>query len=131
MKIIKLSFKFVNIERKEVKKMTDLERDNLKKGQEERDKILIDLKKGQDELFNGQEKLFNGQEETNKELRKLSQTVARIEYEHGGKIQAILDTISSYPEKFESIENRLESIETKIDRHSDQIYCLNSKVQAF
>lgn len=115
--------------------MTDVERDNLLldlkkvqnelfKGQEERDRILVDLKKGQ-------EALFKGQDETNKELRKLSQTVAKIEHEHGGKIQAILDVITSYPEKFESIENRLESIETKLDKHSDQIYCINSKVQAF
>ena len=82
--------------------------------------LKTELKKTKDEV-----------EKTNTELRKLSQTVAKIEYEHGGKIQSLLDTVTSYPEKFDSIENRLESIETKIDKHSDQIYCLNSKVQAF
>lgn len=116
-------------------------KNELGKTQEEVGKMHVELGKTQGEVgkLNGEVGKLNGEVgklhielgKTNTELRKLSQTVARIEYEHGGKIQAILDTISSYPEKFESIENRLESIETKIDRHSDQIYCLNSKVQAF
>lgn len=87
---------------------------------EQRDEILLDLKKGQEKLFNGQnqllervEKLENGQKETNFELRKLSQTVAKIEVNHGDKLEIILDELTSYPEKFESIQKNL--INMKID----------------
>lgn len=125
---------------------------DLKKGQEditkrqdERDKLLFDLKKGQEDILKrqektdkicqglkeGQKKLFKGQEETNKELRVLSQTVAKIEHEHGEKIQALLDVVTSHTEKFDSFERRVDKDEKILDRHSDQIYCLNSKVQAF
>lgn len=99
--------------------------------QEERDQILMDLKAGQENLSKGQEELFRGQEEMKIDLRNLSQTVAKIEVEHGEKIQILLDVVTSHSKKFDSIDERLESIETKIDRHSDEIYCLNSKVHAF
>lgn len=99
--------------------------------QEERDQILMGLKTGQENLSKGQEELFRGQEEIKSDLRNLSQTVAKIEVEHGEKIQILLDVVTSHSKKFDSIDGRLESIETKIDRHSDEIYCLNSKVHAF
>lgn len=127
--------------------------------QEERDQLLLDLKtgqeklfKGQDELFKGQDELFKGQEElskgqkeilgrvenleyglkdTNQELKRLSQSVAKIEVDHGEKIQILLDVVTSHSKRFDSIDKRLESIETKADRHSDEIYYLNSKVHAF
>ena len=106
--------------------------------QKERDQILLDLKKGQDELFKGQEeilgrveKLENEQKEMNSDLRSLSQTVAKIEIEHGEKLGALLDGVASHTEKFESIEKILDKHENKLDRHSDEIYYLNSKVHAF
>lgn len=127
--------------------------------QEERDQILIDLKvgqeklskgqeglvKGQEELVKGQEELVKGQErliervenleyglkDTNQELEHLSQSTAKIEVEHGEKIQILLDVVTSHSKRFDSIDKRLESIETKVDRHSDEIYYLNSKVHAF
>lgn len=112
--------------------------EKLFKGQQERDQILLDLKKGQDELFKGQEeilgrveKLENEQKEMNSDLRSLSQTVAKIEIEHGEKLGALLDGVASHTEKFESIEKILDKHENKLDRHSDEIYYLNSKVHAF
>ena len=113
--------------------------------QEERDQILVDLKAGQETLSKGQEELFKGQEkllervenleyglkDTNQELERLSQSVAKIEVEHGEKIQILLDVVTSHSKRFDSIDERLESIETKVDRHSDEIYYLNSKVHAF
>lgn len=106
--------------------------------QEERDQILLDLKKGQDELFKVQEeilgrveKLENEQKEMNSDLRSLSQTVAKIEIEHGEKLGALLDGVASHNERFESIEKILDKHENKLDRHSDEIYYLNSKVHAF
>ena len=126
--------------------------EELFKGQEERDQILLDLKKGQEKLFKGQEELLgrvenlengqekilgrvenleNQQEEMKSDLRSLSQTVAKIEIEHGEKLGALLDGVASHNERFESIEKILDKHENKLDRHSDEIYYLNSKVHAF
>mgnify|MGYP004585661089 CR=1 FL=1 len=117
----------------------------LFKGQEERDKILIDLKHGQDELFEGQEKLTQGQDELfggqkqlieeqkeiKSELRKLSKTVAKIEVEHGQKLEILLDVVTGQIKRFDSEEQRIEKCEKRLDKHDDQFYYLNSKVQAY
>ena len=105
--------------------------EELFKGQEERDQILLDLKTGQEELLGRVENLENEQEEMKNDLRSLSQTVAKIEIEHGEKLGALLDGVASHNERFESIEKILDKHENKLDRHSDEIYYLNSKVQAF
>ena len=97
---------------------------DLKKGQEE-------LVKGQNELFKGQEELVKGQEEIKSDLRNLSQTVAKIEVDHGQKLEILLDVVTSEPQKFESIEKTLDKHENKLNKQSDEIYYLNSKVQAF
>ena len=105
--------------------------ETLFKGQEERDQILLDLKTGQEELLGRVENLENEQEEMKSDLRSLSQTVAKIEIEHGEKLGALLDGVASHNERFESIEKILDKHENKLDRHSDEIYYLNSKVHAF
>lgn len=99
--------------------------------QEERDQVLLDLKKGQEKLLGRVGNLEDGLKNTNQELERLSQSVAKIEVDHGEKIQILLDVVTSHSKRFDSIDERLESIETKVDRHSDEIYYLNSKVQAF
>lgn len=106
--------------------------------QEERDQLLLDLKngqndlfKGQEELFKGQEKLFKGQDDLKTELRKLSQTVAKIEVEHGNKLEILLDVVTSHSKKFESTEKEIDKHENRLDRQADEIYYLNSKVHAF
>lgn len=106
--------------------------------QEERDQILLDLKNRQKELTKGQEELLGraenleyGLKDTNQELERLSQSVAKIEVQHGEKIQILLDVVTAHSKRFDSIDERLESIETKVDKHSDAIYYLNSKVQAY
>ena len=99
--------------------------------QEERDKILLDLKNGQEERDKILMDLKNGQEEIKRDLRKLSQTVAKIEVNHGDKLEILLDVVTSHPQKFDSIEKRTDTCESRLDKHADQIYYLNSKVQAF
>lgn len=106
--------------------------------QEERDQVLLDLKRGQEELFKGQEErdqilldLKTGQEELKSDLRNLSQTVAKIEVDHGQKLEILLDVVTSHNEKFESVEKILDKHENKLNKHDDEIYYLNSKVQAF
>ena len=125
---------------------------DLKKGQDETNKIVNDLKKGQDELFRGQEKLFKGQEELFKgqeelfkgkdelfigqkqlfeELDKLSLSVARIEADHGEKLDILLDVVTGHTEKFNSANERVEKCEKRLDNQDDKIYVLNSVVHAY
>ena len=66
--------------------------------------LLLDLKKGQEELYKGQEEtyasiralqkgqeeLFKGQEKLSKDLDNLSLSVARIEADHGEKLDILL-----------------------------------------
>ena len=118
---------------------------DLKNGQEERDKILNDLKKGQEKLFKGQEELFKGQEklisrvdkiEENQqdmktEMTKISQTVARIEVEHGEKHEILLDVVTGHTKQISSIKERVEKCEKRLDNHDDKFYVLNSAVQAY
>ncbi len=118
---------------------------DLKKGQEERDKLLVDLKKGQEklfkgqeELFKGQEKLFKGQEELfkgqeklSKDLDNLSLSVARIEADHGEKLDILLDVVTGHTEKFTSVNERVEKCEKRLDNQDDKIYVLNSVVHAY
>ena len=97
---------------------------DLKRGQEE-------LSKGQNELFGGQKQLIEEQKEIKSELRKLSETVAKIEVEHGQKLEILLDVVTGQIKKFDSEEQRIEKCEKRLDKHDDQFYYLNSKVQAY
>ncbi|MBD8922332.1 hypothetical protein EGR52_02775 [bacterium] len=117
----------------------------LFKGQNERDKILNELKKGQEELFKGQKQLFEGQEklisrvdkieenqqEMKTEMTKISQTVARIEVEHGEKLEILLDVVTGHTKQISSIKERVEKCEKRLDNHDDKFYVLNSAVQAY
>lgn len=117
----------------------------LFKGQNERDNILNELKKGQEELFKGQKQLFEGQEELisrvdkieenqqemKTEMTKISQTVARIEVEHGEKLEILLDVVTGHTKQINSIKERVEKCEKRLDNHDDKFYVLNSAVQAY
>ena len=89
------------------------------------------LTQGQDELFGGQKQLIEEQKEIKSELRKLSKTVAKIEVEHGQKLEILLDVVTGQIKKFDSEEQRIEKCEKRLDKHDDQFYYLNSKVQAY
>lgn len=110
----------------------------LFKGQNERDNILNELKKGQEELFKGQEKLISrvdkieeNQQEMKTEMTKISQTVARIEVEHGEKLEILLDVVTGHTKQISSIKERVEKCEKRLDNHDDKFYVLNSAVQAY
>ena len=117
----------------------------LFKGQNERDKILNELQKGQEKLFKGQKKLFESkekliskvykieenQQEMKTEMTKISQTVARIEVEHGEKLEILLDVVTGHTKQISSIKERVEKCEKRLDNHDDKFYVLNSAVQAY
>ena len=104
---------------------------NLEEGQEKLITRVGNLEEGQEELITRVANVENGQTEIKQDLRNLSETVARIEVEHGEKLQIIMDVLTSYPQKFDSSEKRIDECESRLDKQADEIYYLNSKVQAF
>ena len=66
---------------------------------------------------------------TQKEVRNISQTVARIEVNHGDKLEALFDAFKMHDENFMNQENRITICEKKLDNHNDEIYYLNKKIK--
>lgn len=67
--------------------------------------------------------------EIKEELRRISGSVARIEVEHGEKLQILFDAFKTHAEKFESQEKRINICEKQIAKHGDEIYYLKSVAQ--
>ena len=125
--------------------MTDKERDellinmandmkNVKNDMKERDVILQKLSDDMKErdvilqkLSNDMNNMKNEMKEIKEEQRNLSRTVAKIEVEHGEKLQILLDVVTGQEEKNKEFEKRFEEDEKILDRHSDQIYYLQLK----
>ena len=80
--------------------------------------------KNHDNLF---EKVFNEIKEVKAEQRNLSRTVAKIEVEHGEKLQILLDVVTGQEQKNKEFEKRFEDDERILNRHSDEIYYLKLK----
>lgn len=107
------------------------------------------LFEGQKQLFDGQSQLFEGQKQltarldrieatmaTKEELEKVSQSVARIENDHGNKISALFDGYTLRGDQIERLrehlDERLDSIQTdlsyvvgKVAQHDRNIVRLN------
>lgn len=62
------------------------------------------------------------------EIRQLSRTVARIEIEHGKKLEALFDAFSMHSEKISSLESKVEFCIRRLDKHDDEIYYLKSRI---
>ncbi len=132
--------------------MTDKERDelliNMANDMKKRDELLINMAndvKKRDELLinmandvknlkndmknvkNDMNNVKSDMKEIKKEQRSLSRAVAKIEVEHGEKLQILLDVVTGQEEKNEEFERRFEEDEKILDRHSDQIYYLQLK----
>ena len=111
--------------------------------------LLIDLKQNQEVTVKRLDELGEKQEETVKRLDKLdkkqqnmeknllekidqvSLAVARIEVEHGEKLDILLDVVTGHTEKFNSVNKRVEKCEKRLDNHDDKLYALNSAVRAY
>ena len=107
---------------------------NVKNDMKERDVILQKLSDDMKErdvilqkLSNDMNNMKNEMKEIKEEQRNLSRTVAKIEVEHGEKLQILLDVVTGQEEKNEEFERRFEEDEKILDRHSDQIYYLQLK----
>lgn len=64
------------------------------------------------------------------ELRKISKTVAKIEVEHGEKLQILFDAFKVHDQKIDRIEQKLDNHAKIINRHSDEIFYLKNKLKA-
>lgn len=107
---------------------------NVKNDMKERDVILQKLSDDMKErdvilqkLSNDMNNMKNEMKEIKEEQRNLSRTVAKIEVEHGEKLQILLDVVTGQDEKNKKFEKRFEEDEKILDRHSDQIYYLQLK----
>ena len=118
--------------------MTDKERDelliNMANDMKKRDELLINmandvknLKNDMKNVINDMNNVKSDMKEIKKEQRSLSRAVAKIEVEHGEKLQILLDVVTGQEEKNEEFERRFEEDEKILDRHSDQIYYLQLK----
>ena len=101
----------LNFTRKEEKSMTDKERDEL----------LINM-------ANDMKNVKNEMKEIKEEQRNLSRTVAKIEVEHGEKLQILLDVVTGQEEKNKEFERRFEEHEKILSDHDDEIYYLKEKI---
>lgn len=64
------------------------------------------------------------------ELRKISKAVAKIEVEHGEKLQILFDAFKVHDQKIDRIEQKLDNHAKIINRHSDEIFYLKNKLKA-
>ena len=126
--------------------MTDKERDellinmandmkNVKNDMKERDVILQKLSDDMKErdvilqkLSNDMNNMKNEMKEIKEEQRNLSRTVAKIEVEHGEKLQILLDVVTGQEEKNKEFERRFEEHEKILSDHDDEIYYLKEKI---
>lgn len=125
---------------------------DLKNGQNKLIKGQEVLSEGQDKLFNGQvaleksvetiekrldlvetrlDTVENEQRDFRKELEKLGLTVARIEVEHGEKLDILLDVVTGHTAKFELYSKKTKKFEERLDKHDSKLYALNSVVRAY
>ena len=87
----------------------------------ERDVIL-------QKLSNDMNNMKNEMKEIKEEQRNLSRTVAKIEVEHGEKLQILLDVVTGQEEKNKEFERRFEEHEKILSDHDDEIYYLKEKI---
>ena len=108
---------------------------NVKNDMKERDEILINMsndmnkmKNDMNKLKNDMNNLKNDMKEIKKEQRSLSRTVAKIEVEHGEKLQILLDVVTGQEEKNKEFERRFEEHEKILSDHDDEIFYLKEKI---
>ena len=109
--------------------------DEFGQKQEETAKRIDEFGEKQEETFKRLDELGEKQQKMEKNLlekiNQVSLAVARIEVEHGEKLDILLDVVTGHTEKFNSVNKRVEKCEKRLDNHDDKIYALNSAVRAY
>lgn len=96
--------------------------------QEQMQKSQDKMQKSQEQIRKEQEEMKKEQQEMREELTKVGNTVTKIEYEHGQKIDLILDILTGHGEKLEEHERRFEKDEKIIELHGHKIYAIEQKI---
>ena len=136
---ITINMKILKIKKKGGNSMEKIDRDEiLLKIYEEQKKMQVQIKDMQGQMEDIQEKISvipDMQEKISvipamqKDIRNISRTVAKIEVEHGQKLDALFDAFTMHSEKLTEHEKRMDKFQRKIEKHDDEIYYLKSKVQ--
>ncbi len=133
--------------------MTEQERDQILlklleivSGHEEKLSSIQEIVSGHEEKLSSIQEIVSGHEEKlsaiqenvsslqeifsdlEKEVRSISKSVAKIEVEHGNKIQLLADGQVSILEKLNSFEKRFESDEKELVNHSNRIWNLEDHI---
>ena len=123
------------IDLKDAQKETFKRLDELGQKQEETTKRLDEFGQKQEETTKRLDEFGEKQQKMEKNLlekiNQVSLAVARIEVEHGEKLDILLDVVTGHTEKFNSVNKRVEKCEKRLDNHDDKIYALNSAVRAY
>ncbi len=77
-----------------------------------------------------QEEMKHTQRTMQEELTRLGNIVTRMEYEHGRKLDMILEVLTGHEAKLQEHEKRFEKDEKIIELHGHQIYGIEQKMQA-
>lgn len=64
-----------------------------------------------------------------KELRKISQSIAVIEHDHGEKVQILFETFSMNQDHIKSNEKRIQNCERRIETYDEGFDYINRKIQ--
>lgn len=104
--------------------------EEMRKEQEEMRKEQEETRKIQEEMKKEQKEMKKTQQEMQEELTRVGNTVTKIEYEHGRKIDLILDVLTGHGEKLEQHDKRFEKNEKIIEIHGHKIYEIEQKIQA-
>ena len=123
------------IDLKDAQKETFKRLDELGEKQEETVKRLNELGEKQEETVKRLDELDKKQQNMEKNLLEkidqVSLAVARIEVEHGEKLAVLLDVVTGHTQKFDSVNERIEKSEKRLDNHDNKFFILKSAVQAY
>ena len=78
-----------------------------------------------------EEKQQNSEANLLDKIDKVSLSLARIEADHGEKLGILLDVVTGHIKKFNSVNERVEKCETRLDNHDNKFYILKSAVQSY
>lgn len=114
---------------KEIKEIKEIQKEmwTSQRIMEERQKIVEDTQRYMQQQ---QEEMKNRQTSMEEELKRLGNIVTRMEYEHGRKLDMILEVLAGHTDKLEEHEKRFEKDEKIIEMHGHQIYGIEQKIQA-
>lgn len=101
--------------------------DEILKEQQEMKKEQKEMKKEQQQMRKDFQVMTKRQDKMEEELIKIGNVVTRIEYEHGRKIDLILEVLAGHEEKFVQYDERYEKDHKVLEMYGHRIYALEQK----